>query len=148
MTPERFAELAEAYGGELRRWPASEQRAAEDLLLEAPYAAAVLARAGALDRALSAFDVPPPPLQLYSRIARQRSGRPAVRLRLAKWLSGLGAAGVLAGGVAAGAAVVSLSGPARADWDGLDKIYEQSSFGVVAGTDDGVLSASDPAREH
>lgn len=32
MTPERFAQLAEAYGGHLHRWPRAEQAEAQALL--------------------------------------------------------------------------------------------------------------------
>lgn len=136
MTPERFAALADAYGGDLRRWPEAEQAEAGRHLQAAPDAAGVLARAGDLDEVLSAYDAPGPSLQLYHRITAQISAPPRAYLRLARWLSGLGVLGALAGGVAAGAAVVALSGPARPDWDGLDGLYEQSSFGGVAGLED------------
>lgn len=136
MTPERFAALAEAYGGDLRRWPESERAPAHEHVQETMEAADVLTRAGNLDEALSAYEAPAPSLQLYHRIAAQRERPPRTGLRLATWLSGLGAVGVLAGGVAAGAVVVALFGPAMSDGDGLDRIYEQSSFGAVGGLED------------
>ena len=36
MTPERFEQLAEAYGSDLRRWPQAEQAKAEQLRQERP----------------------------------------------------------------------------------------------------------------
>lgn len=147
MTPERFEALAESYGADLRRWPQPERAAAERRLQGAREAAEVLARAGELDRALSAYGTAAPSLALQHRIAAQGLRRFSARRRLAKWLSGLGALGMLAGGAVAGAAVVALSGPAVPDWDGLDRLYEQSSFGAAAAPDDGRAGAVDPSPE-
>ncbi|MFD1191920.1 hypothetical protein ACFQ27_15115, partial [Phenylobacterium conjunctum] len=56
MTPERFEELAEAYGGETARWPQAEREAAAALMAGRPdFAQAALAWADALDEVLDAW---------------------------------------------------------------------------------------------
>ena len=105
MTPERFEELADAYGGVVARWPASVRDAAMRVAAQ-PAGTAVLARASALDAALDAWVVPAVPGTLRDRVlagvpAPARAiGRPA---RL--WWSGAGIAAALAGAVAGTAAV-------------------------------------------
>ena len=47
MTYERFEHLADAYGGDLRRWPEAEREAARDLMAADPRAAVLLAEADA-----------------------------------------------------------------------------------------------------
>ena len=47
MTPERFEHLADAYGGDLRRWPEAEREAARRLLDNRPDLAARLQAASA-----------------------------------------------------------------------------------------------------
>ena len=113
MTPERFRALADAYGGDLGRWPAAEQDAARALLLRQPGMRATLSAAAGLDRALAAWTVPGPGAALAARIAAAAAHRRTHTRRLRLWLSGLGAATALAGGVAAGVLVVTLSVPAE-----------------------------------
>lgn len=56
MTPERFAVLAEAYGGDVARWPASDRDAAALIMATDPAACeAVLAAARILDAHLDAW---------------------------------------------------------------------------------------------
>jgi hypothetical protein len=56
MTPERFDALAEAYGGDVARWPEGEREAAAMFMATDPARAqAVLAAAQALDQRLDAW---------------------------------------------------------------------------------------------
>lgn len=52
MTLERFAELAERFGGELAHWPRAESKTARRLLATSPGARDILARARKFDRLL------------------------------------------------------------------------------------------------
>jgi anti-sigma factor RsiW len=67
MQLERFAELADAYGGDLARWPAQERAAAAQLLAAQPAAAAILIQAQALDDALNALPASTGPSDLLAR---------------------------------------------------------------------------------
>lgn len=103
MTPDRFRNLAEAYGGELSRWPGAERAAAERLLAAEPALAAVLAEASALDDLLAAVPAPSASAALAERIAASAPAPRRPRLSWA-WPAGLGAglaaacaAGLLAG---------------------------------------------------
>ena len=111
MTPERFAALADAYGGEIARWPAEERGTARAHLAENPAAQQALALQAGLDGALAGWTMEGPGAALAGRIAaaatRQRSYARRVRL----WLSGLGAATALSGGIAAGAGMALLASP-------------------------------------
>jgi hypothetical protein len=61
MTVERFTTLADAYGGDLRRWPAAERDAARAFQSrESAVARRVLEAAAELDRHLYAASVPAP----------------------------------------------------------------------------------------
>lgn len=111
MTPDRFAALADAYGGSLDRWPAAERDAAHAHLEARPEARALLAQAARLDDALAGWTVPGPGAALAARIMASATHRHARRHRLRLWLSGLGTAATLAGGLAAGAGVVALQAP-------------------------------------
>jgi hypothetical protein len=56
MTRERFESLAEAYGGDVSRWPVEAREVAALLMAAEPeFTRAALARAGALDAALDAW---------------------------------------------------------------------------------------------
>ncbi|WP_428395262.1 hypothetical protein [Lichenicoccus sp.] len=112
MSPERFAALADAFGGDLDRWPAAERDAACAHLRQHPDANAMLAGAGKLDDTLAAWTVPPPGAALAGRIAAAAVQSRARARRLRLWLSSLGAAATLAGGVAAGASFMAISTPA------------------------------------
>jgi len=54
LTLKRFGELADAYGGDLRRWPAEVRLAAQALMDASPQARAMFAAARALDQAMQA----------------------------------------------------------------------------------------------
>ena len=61
MSLERFAALAEAYGGDIDRWPEAERFAALSLAGRSEEARTLLADAHGLDFLLSRFDSPPDP---------------------------------------------------------------------------------------
>lgn len=69
MTPDRFAELADAYGGTLERWP-SEVQAAARMFCEAEpdFAQACLDEASALDQLLDLDVAAPPASALFETI--------------------------------------------------------------------------------
>ncbi len=134
---ERFSALADAFGADIRRWPEADRAAAQDLARESSVARARLAEADALDAVLDLPHVAAPSAELRHRIlaaapkprAIRGGGRdPAsARSRLLRWLSGLGAVGVLTCGALAGAAVVAVSGPSHVDTDGVAGLYEQAN---------------------
>lgn len=129
MTPERFADLAQAWGARIARWPAAERDAAEQLLWRTPMLQAVLDREAALDHALDAHLVPAPGAALVAAVEAgvPRPTRAPVRRPWAGWWPstgwfGAGAAGLGLAGAAAGAlagallvsAALDAAGPARA----------------------------------
>ena len=70
MSLERFAELAEAYGGDFERWPEAERFAAISLAGRSEEARSLLADAHGLDYLLERFGIPPAPTDaLVERIA-------------------------------------------------------------------------------
>lgn len=106
MTPERFAALAEAYGGDLARWPEPEREAARALRLRDPACEAVIAHAAALDAALAMASVPAPGAALVGRVIAAAAERPAWRVSGPwRWLTGAALAGACAAGLLTGALV-------------------------------------------
>ncbi|HBU62841.1 MAG: hypothetical protein CMH91_09750 [Oceanicaulis sp.] len=70
MKPDRFSELADAFGGELSRWPSDEQARAQAFLSAEPeLAQALLDEAAALDALLDLDVTAPPAPALYETIA-------------------------------------------------------------------------------
>ena len=102
MIKERFAALADAYGGEIDRWPAAEQAAARAFWGAHPaQAAAILTAADGLDGLLAASPEP-----VFSGVLRERilstAGRPAERrgwIAQRRWVSGFGLAAACAAGI-------------------------------------------------
>lgn len=137
MSQERFAALADAFGADMRRWPAADRAAAQDLAQMSSSARACLAEADALDAVLDQSRVTAPSVELYQRILAQAprpgmmrlraAGVASARSRLLRWLSGLGAVGVLTCGAVAGAAVVAVAGPSHIDADSLAGLYDQTN---------------------
>ena len=100
MTSERFAALAEAYGGDVARWPAAEREAAAALMAAEPaWARTTLAQAAELDEALAAFTPPRVSGELAARIA---AGAPKTGRRWRLWLTPAGIGAGLAAACAAG----------------------------------------------
>lgn len=113
MTPERFEALAEAYGGDVARWPRADREAAAEWMATEPRrAGGILARAGELDAALAAFAPPRASADLADRIV---AGAPRSRPRWVGWLwpagMGAGLAAACVAGVLAGAQLAAASAP-------------------------------------
>lgn len=97
MTPDRFDALAQAYGGQMRRWPEAERAAAEAFArAHAAEAEQALSKASALDAVLDRYDAPAPRADLAARILAARPLSADWR----RWAAGLGAG--LAAACAAG----------------------------------------------
>lgn len=117
MTLERFQALAQAWGGDIARWPEAERAAAALLAARAPQAAAALAEAAALDAALAEMDAGPGPAPSSALLAAcaeaavreaavreagrradaRRAARRGVRLPMAARMAAAAVAGVLIG---------------------------------------------------
>lgn len=135
MTPERFRELIDAYGGDPKRWPAAERRAAEDCAARDPAARAALAEAARLDALLDAMTVKAPAVD-PARIAAVASGaaqepaagnvvsfarrRGTSRPALALWGRGAALAAATVAGFAIGMAEFDGQGAAVSDASPLD----------------------------
>lgn len=107
MSVERFADLAEVYGGDVARWPEAERETARALLASQPVRLeTVLAQATRLDRLL---DLAPAQSVDSALLGRLIAAAPQPVSSARRWLAGLGAAlglGAAAlAGVAAGVAV-------------------------------------------
>ena len=123
LTPARFAALAEAYGGDIGRWPAEERTAALRLAAN-PSMQALLTEAGQLDARLDAWRITLPSAELRAGIMRSWP-RPLSR-RAKLWWSGVGIATALAG---AAAGTVAAAAVVPADHGG----EPATAFGDVAG---------------
>lgn len=132
MNRQRFETLAEAFGGDVARWPEAEREAAaERMAAEPDWARGVLAEAANLDLALDTWEAPRGSIGLASRIA---AGAPAGRRRRwAGWLlpagMGAGLAAACAAGVVAGAALAQ-SLPAGSDADALVAAYDDDDVSL------------------
>ena len=70
MNPDRFAELADAYGGDVSRWPGDEQARARAFMTTDPdQAQALLDEAAALDALLDLDEIAPPSPALFETVA-------------------------------------------------------------------------------
>jgi hypothetical protein len=128
MTSDRFATLAEAYGSDIGRWPVEEQDAARAYLQNHPDAEPILVRQAKLDAVLDAWVVSRPDPSLATRIMHDALARQALLRRARLWISSAAAAAALAGGVAAGMSVVTLSTPRSGPGSG--GLYELQVLGV------------------
>lgn len=132
MNRERFEILAEAYGGDVSRWPTDERDAAAALMsADAGWALEVLSRAGDLDAALAAFAPVRGAAGLAERIV---AGAPEARGR--RWITwllpagmGAGLAAACAAGVMAGAHLFTGSLPAN-DSDAVVSVAGDDDFGL------------------
>ena len=139
MTPTRFAALAAAYGSDIDRWPAGERGAARAHAQHFPEAASILAAEAGLDAALLAWTVPAPGAALVGRIVSSPGRQRISRVRL--WLSSLGVAATLTGGVAAGMLLVPLP---SSSWEaGTSHLYELQVLGAPLDLE---LPAGDPVQ--
>ncbi len=133
MTPERFTHLADAYGADLQRWPATERAGAQALLAEGnPELVEALNEARWLDGLLDSHKVLAPTPELIRRIvASAPVPAPSFWGRHPGWLSRLGFVGAGLAGIAAGMLVVSLSLPLPSASETLPSIFEQSDADIV-----------------
>lgn len=135
MTYERFEYLADAYGGDLRRWPEAEREAARALTAVDARAAALLAQADRLDALLGAAPRPVASHVLREQVIASAAGA-GLRTRrrggvgTLAWLSaGAGWAAAACAGVVFGVALTShMTANVRAD----AVLYQAS----LAGADD------------
>jgi hypothetical protein len=146
MNRERFSALAEAYGGDLKRWPAGDRAAAQAWLISTPGATDVLAQARQLDEILSTHAAPSPSPDLQRRVVTSMLAQRREPGSVLGWLPVLGALGALAAGVFAGATVIAVlpvAGPTHAGSEPLASVYEQSSFGDLTAATPAPDEASD-----
>ena len=120
MTYERFETLADAYGGDLRRWPEAERAAGRALLDSDPRGAALLAEADGLDALLDAAPRPTPSHALREAVIASAAGAGLKARRRGPgplaWLSGAGWAAAACAGVVFGLALTShMTANVRAD---------------------------------
>lgn len=107
MEAERFAALADAYGGQLQRWPQAE-RAAAQRFASTDAGRTILRRAGTLDSILDGYRTASPAPTLYAAALRAAELNVVRRRRRRVWWLGLGLAGAGLAGVAAGLATVTI----------------------------------------
>ncbi|HVW93881.1 MAG TPA: hypothetical protein VHB74_14900 [Devosia sp.] len=136
MTPERFAELAETYGAEPRRWPEAVRAAALAFMEGRPEEAeAALAPARRLDAALDSYAVPVPDARLARAIAAtappSRATTQRIRFRQGVRLLALGLAGALSGALAIWVLI-----PPSMPVDDDHAAYAQTAFSDIAETTD------------
>ena len=135
MTEDRFHALADAYGGDIRRWPEAERAAAANFARDHGLVARrVLAREQWLDAALDASALGEPSPALRQRII-EAAPRGRTASRAWRWLAaaglGLGLASACASGVVAGMTLAPasitrmISGPAASEpADGLTALID------------------------
>ena len=120
MTYERFEYLADAYGGDLRRWPEVEREAGRALLESDPRAAVLLREADGLDALLDAAPRPVATHALREQVIASAAGAGLKARRRGPgplaWLSGAGWAAAACAGVVFGITLTShLTADVQAD---------------------------------
>lgn len=126
MRIQRFTELSEIYGADLRRWPEAERGTAEEVARNSVEAAAVLARAAELDTFLDMSRVSAPSAALRECIVGAAPVRRRLSLASFIW-RGLGLAGMGLAGAATGMMLAGLLVSARP----LDEdTYAMTAFGT------------------
>ncbi len=133
MKADRLHALAEAYGADLRRWPASERVFAESLIAADPSLKTVLAQAAALDALLDASAAPTPSTDLTARLLAAAPKAKTRRYHLDRIALFLGAgwAAAACAGVVAG---VGLTTHVTAD-ERADAVLYQSTLVEVDDTE-------------
>lgn len=135
MAFERFSNLTDAYGADLRRWPEGERAGAEALLAVDARARLLRDEADALDSLLDTVARPVVSAALRDKVVAS-AGQAGLKTRAAwrfwsrlAWISGAGWAAAAFAGVAFG---FSLTGSLTQDQT-ADAVFYQASLG---GTDD------------
>lgn len=133
MTKEQFQALAEAYGGEISRWPAAmRDEAALFAAAEPTLTQAVLAREAELDAALDQLPRATASAALHERILADAPGRPR-RVRWRLWLTPAGLGAALAGAAAAGLVLgVQLSDRSAIDYNASAQAVADLDVSTVA----------------
>lgn len=134
MTLDRLTVLAEAWGGDLRRWPEADRAAAERILADEPAARAVLDAATAFDALLSSSPQPRVSAALRDGVIAAAT-RAGLKPRPARWFwldrlvlaSGAGWAAAACAGVVAG---LSLTTHMTADVQADAVLYQATLAGV------------------
>ncbi len=148
MNFEQFKYYLDAYGANLRRWPAVARTAAQALIVTDQAAAAALAEAERLDRALDVYalaDDPAAARRLVARIAARAASAPVRRAGWAGRQFGIGVfdSGVLWGALwprAAALAIVMVlgivTGMFQTDFTGTgDRLSASNDASLVRGDD-------------
>ncbi|MDE1166694.1 MAG: hypothetical protein PW845_15220 [Pseudomonas sp.] len=131
MTPDRFAQLAEAYGADLHHWPRVERSPAQALLDQGDKQALdALRQARWLDGWLDSHRVASPAPGLARQIAASAELSPSPSF-WTHWLSRAGFVGAGLAGIAAGMLVASLSLPLPHAADALPSILDQGDADIV-----------------
>ncbi|KAF1033483.1 MAG: hypothetical protein GAK37_00083 [Pseudomonas sp.] len=133
MTPERFAQLAQIYGGHLHRWPHAERTGAQ-VLVDAGNRIALeaLAQEQWLDGQMDGYELAPVDPALARQIRLSAPKRQSFWARYASWLSPAGFVGVGIAGIAAGILVASLNVPLPAlGPEVLPSVFDQGDAEVV-----------------
>ncbi|MGY2293057.1 hypothetical protein ACW9H6_25335 [Pseudomonas sp. SDO528_S397] len=133
MTPERFAQLADIYGGHLHRWPRAEQGPAQALLDSGdPVACEALRQEQWLDDQLDGYTLAPVDPTLVRQVRLSAPVRRSFWARYAGWLSPAGFVGAGIAGIAAGILVASLNGPLPVlGPEVLPSVFDQGDAEVV-----------------
>ena len=137
MTPERFAQLAEAYGAQLQRWPAEERAAAQRLLAsDAAQAQAALQQAQWLDGQLDGYRLAAPSPQLAQQIVASANPPPSRWSRWFGWLFPASFVGVGVAGVLAGMLVASMALPLPSNaHEALPNLFDSGDADLVQSLD-------------
>ncbi|MFJ6326003.1 MULTISPECIES: hypothetical protein [unclassified Rhizobium] len=110
MSSERFAELADAYGGDISRWPQEERAAAREYAAQNS-AYDVLDHAADLDALLDTYTLKPVPSRLGSQIVERLSRRSRIRNWFRFGSAGIGLVGVGLAGAFAGSVAIAVLAP-------------------------------------
>ncbi len=136
MTPHRFTELAEAYGGDLQRWPSAERDSAQALLASGDSTLnAVLRQASWLDEQLDRHPLPAVSPQLARQIVADATQEQSFWARSFSWLFGASFVGIGIAGVAAGILVASLALPLAVEHEALPNVFDSGDGDVVFNLD-------------
>jgi hypothetical protein len=136
MTLDRFRALADAWGGDLSRWPASEQAAARSLMESAPAARAELDDARSFDALLSRDVVSPPSTGLRRAIVLAADARLEGGFWKTLWreLGGARIAGpALAASVVLGIAASAILSPALETATSTDESPDYAELALLDG---------------
>lgn len=128
MDRARFQALADAYGGDVTRWPEGERDAALALLAGQPgMARTVLAAALSLDTVLDALPSPHASADMRERLAAA-APKPKAALSWRRWLTGAGVGLTLATACVAGVAFGAAAAQPSADDSRADAALSDAGF--------------------